>query len=373
MPLGIAIGNGIGLGGGKSIVYLFRDEFATADPAPISDPLPADPGPGEWAYVLDDNDYLSVAGGSLHVDTSTQLGSWSNPSVVGDTPLSRATGLALVTRITHTSGGAADNYVGFLTNPLAIGSYAGKHAMVSRTPTTMRFYCDDGPIEVSPGTLQRMALVLRSVGMFGMTEAGGVWRLHYPFADLADDNLYPVIAVAGHVTVVKDWHFVRVAQLPAPWNSDYGLATERLAGARSDGDTFSHNADCVFEIEVTTAPTTATAIVAFRQQDASNEWRLQINTSGDLKLVELVGGAPTTRGDAAGVVSDGSRVVVVMEDDAIIGYCDDAEVWSYSSAANFKTETAGALKTVGTGAAFSDLVVYPRFLSGAALATLDAI
>ena len=89
-------------------------------------------------------------------------------------------------------------------------------------------------------------------------------------------------------------------------------------------------------------------------------------------MVEHVGGAPTTRGSAgAGTVSSGNRLVVITEDEEIKGYVENSLVWTYSSAANFKTEIDAELDSLGTGGAVSDVRIWPRQLAGEALSEIE--
>src|SRR5690606_5532771 len=98
----------------------------------------------------------------------------------------------------------------------------------------------------------------------------------------------------------RDW--LCAVNLRAPWNTDYGIATQRLAGARSAGDTFTHEADCLLEFTVTTLPSADQIEMRFRAQDASNYWQVTVDSSGNLDLDEVVGGVVTQRGTAAGVI-----------------------------------------------------------------------
>jgi hypothetical protein len=167
--------------------------------------------------------------------------------------------------------------------------------------------------------------------------------------------------------------FVRVAQLTAPWNaSDYGLATQQLAGARAPGDTFTHEANCLIEFTVATLPGAGTQIeLRFRVQDATNYWQVTVDSTGALDLDEVVAGVVTQRGTAAGVIANGDRIVITAVGQTIKVYEANTLRITYATAANFATETDGELETEGTGGAVTDIVSWPRTLSGAALAELQ--
>ena len=97
---------------------------------------------------------------------------------------------------------------------------------------------------------------------------------------------------------------------------------------------------------------------------------IYIDTNGDLRLYEYVSGAPAQRANAAGVCANGQRITIIFENETIKAFTDGALRWTYSSAANFKTETTGQLYSQGTGGAASNLLSWPRFITGPALARL---
>jgi hypothetical protein len=229
----------------------------------------------------------------------------------------------------------------------------------------------DGSVAVPSGE-NEFAFVLRSAGGFLLLKDGsGNWILHWIYTSPSSDQ-YAKLRVGAGAKDYKsdDW---RVADLGDPWATAYALATERLSGSQSAGQTFSHEADCLIEFEATTLPSSGQIELFFRIQDASNYWRVTINSSGDLDLDEIVSGSATQRGTSAAAVSAGNRVVVMANDTSIRVYANEAKVITYGSASNFKTETAGELDTLGTGGAVSDIVSWPRTISGNALQALERI
>lgn len=200
----------------------------------------------------------------------------------------------------------------------------------------------------------------------------GDWVLHWVNHTVSTTNNYAVLRdgiAAGRATYIET---MRVCQLPAPWDTDYGIATQRLAGARSPGDTFTHEADGLIEYIQTALCTTSTTKVRFRQQDNSNHWLLSTYPSGTLYLGEKVDGVNTWRGNTGACVVNGSRVVLVLDDIVIKVFVDDVLKLTYSSASNFKTCTNGIVESLGGGPGqIDDLVTWPRTLSGAALAELE--
>lgn len=224
------------------------------------------------------------------------------------------------------------------------------------------------------GDQYTLANVLRSYGRLMFVKHSGVWRTAWVDEINNGTNLRAgyvayTAGTPGHVDNFK------IIQLPAPFNTDYGLATDRLAGTISDGTLFTHEADCIIEWEVTTLATTNFAAVKFRAQNVGTDfWRVEAWDTGELKLREFIAGVGTVRATAAGgTVVSGDRILVVAEGETIRVYVNNVLKITYASAANFKTETAGEFQTAGTGGTVSDLVTWPRILSGAALEILDAV
>lgn len=104
----ILLWNAIGILGGGGFAWLFRDEFTTADAAPVSSPRTAEPGPGSWTITNGAN--LSIADGRLVRAATATLASVATYA---------RTGLALYTRLTNT---AVSGEVGFSANGTTINS-----------------------------------------------------------------------------------------------------------------------------------------------------------------------------------------------------------------------------------------------------------
>ena len=111
----------------------------------------------------------------------------------------------------------------------------------------------------------------------------------------------------------------------------------------------------------------------FRRQDADNKWRVTIDSSGDIGLDEVVSATPTQHDTSAGVVSNGEVVTVITSGTTIKVYEQNVLRITYSSASNFQTETAGELKTLGTGGAVTNNRTFPYTLSGLALDSLTEV
>jgi len=346
----------------NALDWLLQDEFTTAEAAPLTSPRTCEPGPGTFPTITDSNSKFSIAGGKLLVATGTAAndGIWSGL-------LTRAIGLSAMGLVNVSAVNGL--YFGWDTNNSGGISESIRFHLTTTLQIFLGAWITVGTFAVS--TDYKVMVVMQTTGSKYLIKGGAFteWTLLW-VGGIRTENMYPGM-VLNATTTVCTLDYWRVAQLSAPWDTDYGIATDRLAGARSPGDTFVHEADCLIEFECTAVPSTGTILVEFRKQDTDNYWFAYITHDGDLQLYEHVGGSPTIRGNDIGVISGGERIVVVCNDEEIRGYYDGVLAWTYSSAVNFKTKTDGKLTNEGTGGSVSDIVTWPRTLSGAALAELN--
>jgi len=137
------------------------------------------------------------------------------------------------------------------------------------------------------------------------------------------------------------------------------VATDEKAGSVAAGTTFNHTADCAIEFVINTIPSSNSINLNVRIQDSSNYWTIRNYSNGKLILWEVVAGGFTQRASKSSAVSGGERIVVIANDEIISVYYDGALAFSYSSAANFKTETNGELEALGIGGTVSDIISWP--------------
>lgn len=345
------------------IEYLLRDDFLTDEAAPLASPRTAEPGPGTWT-VRDINNHLSISDGKLVFDGNADL--YLNPRLQGP-QMSRTPGRAMGAALVRASGQYA------ILGSQAIGDAAFAGVKMNGLNLLMHDTHSAGSIGPVVGQLSGdpLWLILRSAGQFYVQ---GTTLLYVGTSSTAP--LDPAFA-SHNVVGTIDW--LRVCDLPAPWDTDYGIATQRLAGARSAGDSYSHEADCLIEAVVTTLPADGQIEMRFRVEDESNYWQWTVDAAGNLDLDEVVDGAVTQWGNAAGAVTDGDRILAVVVGSTIHIYETNTLAHeavtrriTYARATNFATATAGKLHSLGTGGAVSDIVAWPRTLSGSAAAALEA-
>ncbi len=362
------LGSGSRPGGGVvPVVFLFRDDFPVDEAAPLATPRTADPGPG-IGTIVDTTNVADIVSEELVLENNV-IG---NPGYWGDVQ-TRVNGIVTMVEM--------DNTTGFRRSEIGFGSaQSGGLADFIRFRPSSTTVCQTRNIS---------AVTLAGVNVTTGIVRGAVILQDSRVIFLANDNIFSEwtflwvseaiyagvffpAAINSSQTPVK-FSYLRCAILDSPWDIDFGAATEVLAGARSAGDTFTHEADCLIEFEVTTVPAALQIEQRFRIQDASNFWQVTIDSTGALDLDEVVATVVTQRGTAAGVIVNGDRIVIIADDETIRVYEANVLRITYALAVNFKTETAGELETEGTGGAVSDIISWPRVISGDALTALNRV
>lgn len=368
--LGVQISGGIVIGPSMGVqlsspggpTFLLRDDFTTAATAPLTSPRAAEPGPGTLTLVQTDGEF-SISSGQLAFPAQVSL-AWGNQYLVGAVQ-TRVAGRALIAKLSIATVNTF--WIGYNNDATpADADVAGVDAM------RLLYLAVNGTLVNIPGLFgfvddYQAALVQRAVGMlYCVRRASGDWTLEY-VSDIGSGDGYPTFQNLDAVGTLDSF---RVLDLPAPFDTDYGLATQRLAGARTAGDTFTHEANCVIEFTVTTVPVGSALSVYFRIQDATNYWQLNID-SVDIAFYEVTAGSPTFRAGVSVTTSNGHRFVIVADASTIRVYSNNVLRLTYSSASNFATETDAKLETLGASGAVSEIISWPRTLTGAAAALLD--
>jgi len=362
------LGSGLIQASGWTPTWLIRDEFTDTLAAGSVNGTAATPGPGTRS-VTDTESKLSVSSGALAIAGGRAASAYGDPGIWYGAQ-TRAAGLTYLAKINHATLAFACQY-GFDAN----NSGRAELAVFWARSATQTLLLDnvvtiDVGQPIATATPYTYGVVLRSTGAFYLAKGGAMphWTLLWVSQTGNTSTVYPAIT---DYDVASNADYVRVLAVPEPFDSDTGLATDVHAGSVSAGTTFTHTADCLIEYTATTVPSGDSIDVQFRKQDATNFWICRINSSGDIALIETVAGSETSRGSAAGVVSSGHRVVIIADGTTIRGYSNNVLRWTYASATNFATATAGELDALGTGGAVSDLITWPRTLSGTAASILN--
>ena len=373
----------------KGLAYLIKAEFPTDAAAPMgTNPViygPEASGVGElWLQQKDaaPSAQWRVVGGVLETTASSDSVAFL-PAVSTASSFARAAGLALKARTAQNPQGPGPNetvspIVGWTTargtgaavNHTGVLLWTGINALVpiDRDATVVL-----GIDAAAANTFYDIAVVLRAAGSFVV-----VGNKLVGINDRESDAVvwpHAIQLSANRHTPRLD--YFRVAQLGGVWKDDFGIATTRLAGARSAGDVFAHEPNALWlRFTLTALPASGNIDIDFRRQDANNCWRLRVTSAGELQLIEVVGGTPTVRANIASNVA-GDRLECVMDGaQARLGRFragGGAQSSIYSSVTTFTTQTSGIIATLGTGGAISDLVTWPRNLTGEALAWINAL
>lgn len=216
------IGKGI-----KPLSFQFRDEFVTTESAPVVSPRTCEPGPGTLTFVQLDGGY-GISGGQL-VTTPQSTPAWSD---LGATfgPLTRSTGLALLTcgSVGQTS---SPDYFGFkTTTAINYNNWADAWTQESVSyglePNNLT---NQYRLFIPYPTNQIMGVVLRSLGAYYIIDD----RLYFVSHLSSATPLYLGFLNRGN-TITAD--YMRVAQLPAPFNTSNGLALH-VSATPTNGET----------------------------------------------------------------------------------------------------------------------------------------
>ena len=345
-------------------VYTINDVFTTDDAAPIASPRTCEPGPGTLT-VTDADNHMSISGSKILWDGAKT--DYTEPRVFGAAvaPLpGRAllgtwTGVILLTGWGEavTASPQKVSFFPFLT-----------YLYIYTQPT--------GAPEVgtiTSGGTYNFALVQRRIGTMYFIKGGTQYPdwtlLLHTRQNLA--TFYPGLGVGSGAGSVSKF---KLTDLPAPFNSNWGLATTTLLGKRADGDTFTHPTACIIELNVDVTPTSGTVDLRFRKTDATNYWQVVVGTDGSVTMNEVVAGSSTQIATNATGVARDKRLIIRSDGAAIrvfiIGVSGEAD-FGTTTAATGATSTDGILVDVGDGVV-SDLVVWPITVPTAAATILDS-
>ena len=344
--------------GGWRPTFLLRDDFTVTEAAPMVTPRICD---GVGSLVITDTlSKVSISGGRLTFVTGGAAG--GDPGLWGALQ-TRSSGLAIIVEGTHTSGilhvGWDSNQVGFSPDSIV---FASNTAIFSRANS----------VSVATGAIVAatpyfLAAILRGTGCLYLIK-GGVytsWTLLY-VGHIGTDNRYPIVAVGG-TTAVSSVGWVRSVQLPSPFTSDYGIATQRTAAPGVDA-TIASEANALIEF-TWTAVAAETVELSTRRTDDNDRWIVRGSQSGStVKLIEVVGGVETERGSAAQTwtATTAYRIIVGQDGANMRVYVADVFKFAYASASTNATATG-----VKTNKAGTDLISWPRTIPTAATALLD--
>jgi hypothetical protein len=341
-------------------VFLLREEFTTDEDAPITTPRTCEPGPGTLVFLQTDGTF-GISGGSLVVSNQSTP-AWNKLGYYG-TVKTRAIGLACIQRVTQANINGRNLFGWLKATTINYNSYTGinpGYINGLKCGNNIGSSVDFG-ITLDTNT-NIVCHILRSTGaflIFGST-------LGWVDTSGSDVTVYPGYSQGNVANSANTQDWCRVAQLLAPWSTDYGICTNRIASA-SAGDTTTGEGDAIIDA-TWTAVTGQTWRLETRRTDADNLWAYDGSQAGStLKVIERNAGSEAERASSSQTWTNGTayREVVIQDGNVLKPYVANVAKTGYTSAFN-NTATG-----VRTDKAVTNLVCWPRVLSGAALAELQ--
>jgi len=339
----------------EPIVYLLRDEFTTPQAAPISSPRTCEPGPG----TITISSGVSISGGQAAVPAAngltTPLTAYQ-PGIVFKHQ-SRVLGMSnedyafgWLKAASFATRPPSNTYGFFVTSNYAISIAFGGSGLGATGYAT-------------GGNNVTWCHVLADPYYFLVADSKLIYVLRNPFAFT---SAYGIECTRINGRSVER---VLVTVLGSPWNTSHGVATDFLLTALA-GDTITAAADAFIQA-IWTAVAGETWELMIRRTDDDNCWIIRCSQAGStIKLIQKEGGVETERASAAQTWANGStyRLVVIADTQAIFNFVGEERKNTYASASFNQTATG-----VKTSHAVNNLIAWPRVLSGAALAALEAV
>lgn len=366
--------------GNTAIKWLLNADFSDTQAAPI----PRTAEPTGALKVTDTGARASIVGGKLTINLSVGV-NWGEPGFWDNTARTRTAGLMVIGALKHLTA-TKKSMIGFAANQASTidensihrdsaGTYAARFGGASLTLSNT-FVAD---VEYTE------AVILRSGGAFYLVKGGAYtnWTLLFITSLQNTATLYPAYSPGDRTANSQELDYLRCRQLPAPFSSDFGLATlhqtSPVAGTEYEGE-----ADGIFDFTFTLpADWGAGDVIAmyYRYVDASNTWFVSLSNSGILYLFSKVSGTDTERLAVGGVFSAGQTytIRIITQGSKHNAYTLNGTTWTKRGAEVNVVTAMDAEKTMrlyvaGTHApTFSALDAWPRTLSAALAAELDRV
>ena len=340
------------------------DQFTTDDAAPLTSPRTCEPI--GTLTATDTGSKFSISSGRLQMGGRTG----ANDPRIYSNGIARAAGVVFWGK-TQTADNTRKAILGWHSaNNASPGTHA---ASIHQSTLTIKDAVYFGNITHPFASFStrfnadyEFMFVLRTSGAFVFMKQATdypTWQLIWVYRGQINTPMYAGAGIndVDNATVYDDFMISRIG---SPFDSDYGFATQRLSGARTAGDTFTHEANCMIDFTIAAVPSGGNVDFRFRQQDATNYWQVTVDSTGALTLNEVVAGTPTQRGTSAGVIANGD-VVRIFCNGTMIKVYEGAETSignlriTYTSATNFQTATAGTLSGEGTGGSVEEIDSWP--------------
>lgn len=365
------------LDGGGGIDWLLRDEFTTAESAPLTSPRACEPGPGGLIITQADATF-AIAGGAFTQLTASV--SDKREGFTGTETYTRTAGLALFWRAAMLSA------VGSASRSPRYSAVQNPNDTVDNMSfgfTVDGIYWDTGnflchPAKLSLDTFYEIAHVLRATGGHLFLKDGETWKLVWvdPFST---KNLTPQVGVISMGRRGFAVSHLRARQLPLPFSDDSFVAVNEAAPV--SGTAYTSVADGLHHLTVTAPVPLANSVeLRYRVLDDENYWTAYFDDEGAFNLDSVAGGVATNRINVAAAIAAGETLTLVA-------ICEDTKHNCYSQLAHATNrrfakrgseinvshqDTQTTLKPVaGVGWTLGRLTSWPR--TDAAYAELDKV
>lgn len=296
------------------ITWLFRDDFTTDEAAPLASPRTAEPGPGTLTLVQADGEF-SISDGKLAFPAQTTP-AWGDQGFYGG-GFSRIAGRALMASYTATVSIKTSYVLAWSSSQTiaGIGAVNLDTAFLFINVANRIYSTEQGSIFDLNGpvwaidTAYDLALVLRSSGAFFFIKGGTFvnWTLLWINTAAAAATVYPAFKNFDHS---GSFDYLRVRDLPAPFSSDYGIASVNQATPTS-GTSYTATADAIHDLTLTAPnPLADEAGLRYRYTDDDNCWKAYYNSAGAARLDSVSAGSATNRISVAAVIAAGATQTI---------------------------------------------------------------
>lgn len=350
-----------------TIVYLLQDLFTTNQAAPLTSPRTCEPGPGTLS-ILDTTNKLFIAGNQLTWMTGSSEGNPMALTVTG--VFTRSLGLCITGKLNGNENGRIK------FSPTTSIAANSAHDHVYWSGVSLRVGAGTPIVRGANTGINPVYLMCRTNGYFIVQDVSGTKSLLWVFGGTTQPLGTKLFGMTGPTSGASGTvDNLYVAQLPAPYNTDTGLASS-ISASPPSGTQLSHPADGGAEV-VWMAATGTTCELWVRMTDASNGWIIRASQPGStIKIIEKNAGVETERASSAITLTAGTsyRFYAVFFSNQIWVNANalnvnDATLINYQSASFNNTATL-AMVAVNIGA-LSNFITWPRTLSGTALTVLQ--
>ena len=356
------------------VTFLFRDDFTTADTAPITTPRTAEPGPGALHFVSPT--YWSATDGKLVLDKPTTGGSEGTGAIYqpdGETAFTMAPGLALI-RAGWLSSHASPGRHGWSNfrdgNSVAIGATrASANVNAVESATALATFVAGAAVAVDTAIIALDTAYVTLIRPAGETDWRPLWRARA--TPSASHWMLSATNLSGTAAVTSEWttqRITNIATLDATWASTSKIIANETASPSANA-IITGEAEAPFEL-IFTAALDTTYDFMFARVDDDNCLIARVTVTADgtnstVKIIEVVSGSETERSSntvtitaaqtirlwALGYESDGSKRATLQR--AINSTFGEQTSASIAGAFTFGT-------TAKTSHAATEMVAYKR-------------